>query len=161
MKAHSIRYYCLLMTALSLCLLLTDKVKADIHSSGKRIEIYTYGPGFIQIIDVYGRRSGRDFSTGDILEEIPRSKVVREGTRERMPGWTIHLQDSAQGLYRLKLLATGSGAFAVDIDTVDTAGALKNSHIFRRVKLGDSLEFHLTYRSDPQEKSTLKEMVVR
>ena len=140
----------------SLCLIPVHPVKADSHP-GNRIEIYAYGPGIVQIIDLYGRRSGRDLAAGNILEEIPFSKVEKEGTKDRIPGWTVHIRDPAEGVYRIKLLAEGPGAFAIDVDTVDSVGNLNNHHLFRRVKTGDTLELLLTYSSDGDAESTLLE----
>jgi hypothetical protein len=137
-----------------LCMVVAHPGNADAPPLN-HVEIYIYGPGIAQVMDMYGRRTGRDLGTGDILEEIPRSKVIEEGTKERMPGWTIRLQDPVQGVYRVKLMATGSGAFAVDVDTVDSIGKLKNSHVFRRVKPGESLEFVLIFTNDPEGESTL------
>ena len=143
-----------------LCLFPANLVKAD-HSPPNRIEVYIYGPVFAQLIDSQGRQAGRDLVTGNLLEDIPRSEVVIERTKKRIPGWTIQLPEPIQGEYRMILVATGPGGFVVDIDTVDSVGDLRNSQVFRRVKIGDTVEYILTYRGDPEEKTTLREIVVR
>ena len=146
------------LVTLFLCVLLTSPHPASAGTGSlNRIEIYIYGPGIAQVMDVYGRRAGRDLVTGVTLREIPRSKVEMEGTRDRIPGWTVHIADPPQGAYRIKLVATGPGAFAIDVDTVDSAGNLSNHHLFRRVKNGDIIELLLNYSSDPDIRSVLRE----
>ena len=148
------KLFSLVIVSMSFCVMLSLPVTSE-AGSPDRIEIYTYGPGIAQVTDVYGRRSGRDLTTGDALEEIPRSAVEREGTKDRIPGWTVHIENPTHGVYRIKLLATGSGAFAIDVDTVDIDGNLINHHLFRRVRTGDTIDLMLTYSSEPGTHSTL------
>jgi len=158
-KNHRARSFRLSVLVLTLCLLIAQTGRTE-TTPVNRIEIYIYGPGIAQVIDGYGRQSGRNLVTGDILAEIPGSDVLKEGTTERIPGWTIQLQNPPTGKYRIKLSATGAGAFVIDVDTVDAAGNLKNKHLFRQVKPGDALELLLTYSRDPGAENTLIERQV-
>ena len=140
-----------------LCMLLCH-FPLSIASNPDRIEIYIYGPVRAQIVDTEGLRSGREFGSGQRVEEIPGSEVVKEETRERISGWTIRLLEPSPGTYRILLKGTGTGGFVIDVDAVDSAGHARNSHIFRRIGEGDTFEFALLYSNKPGGKSTLIEV---
>lgn len=127
-------------------------------SSSNRIEIYVYGPVLVQVIDGDGRRSGMDLDTGRILQDVPGSRIVREQTRERMPGWTIHYSEPASGIYRIQVKGIGPGGFVIDVDAVDSRGQINNSNIFRRIKDGDIMEFFFTYSMDQKGNESLLKM---
>jgi len=141
---------------ISLCLLITN-ITTTTASHPNRIEIYVYGPVRALVIDAEDRRSGKDFVTGEILEAIPGSAVVKEQTKERMPGWTIRIQDPAQDIYLIQLKGTGTGAFVVDVDAVDSTGHVKNNNVYRKINKDDFFEFILTFNDKFGGKSTLLE----
>lgn len=120
-------------------------------SESNRIEIYIYGPVLAHIVDREGRRSGRDLDTGQILKDVPGSRIVMEKTRDRMPGWTIHVSDPVPGIYRIQVKGTGPGGFIIDVDAIDSSGQVKNSNIFKRIQEGNMMEFFFTYTSDNPE----------
>jgi hypothetical protein len=134
-----------LVTLLGLLILSYPEGRA---SGTSRIEIYIYGPVLAQVIDASGRRSGMDLATGQVLKDIPGTSIVKERTRERLPGWTIHFSDPVSGIYRIQVKGIDPGGFVIDVDAVDSRGRINNSNIFRRIKEGDILEFFFTYNLD-------------
>jgi hypothetical protein len=104
-----------------------------------------------------GLRVGQDMLSGITISEIPGAKIKKEEIEGRPTGWTISLQKPPSGEYRLHLLGTGKGGVVLDLDARDRAGKVNNSHIFRRVKKGDSIQFHLSYSPDPGSRNMVVE----
>ena len=122
-----------------------------------QIVLYSYGPARVQITSPDGSRAGADLVTGGELEEIKGSDVVIEKAGDRSDGWTITLKGPAPGVYRFNLLGTGTGGVVMDLEAMDSSGRVSSSHVFRRIKGGDSFEYALDYSPAPKSKNQLKE----
>jgi hypothetical protein len=130
-----------------------------LSASHKRpgIVLYSYGPAMIQVVSPGGQRAGQDMTSGVTISEIPGAKIVKEQVEGRSTGWTISLPKPPSGVYILNLLGTGKGGVVVDLDARDRSGKVKNSHIFRRVEKGDSIQLVLNYSPDPGSRNEVKE----
>ena len=148
---------CLLLTHITFTLLPTAGSAASHKDPG--IVLYSYGPAIIQVVSPEGLRMGHDLATGSALTEIPGAQMVKEQAKGRSAGWTISIPDPPTGLYRLELMGTGKGGVVLDLDVWDRSGKVKNSHVFKRVREGDLLQFILSYSPDPGSKNSLKEQL--
>ena len=151
------RYPWRLFLVLFISAALAPTVSLAASHKGPNIVLYSYGPAMIQVVSPEGLRVGQDMLSGDTVSEIPGAKIVKEQIKGRPTGWTISLPAPPTGLYRLNLMGTGKGGVVVDLDARDRTGKVKNSHIFRRVKEGDSLSFILNYNPDPGSRNTVVE----
>jgi hypothetical protein len=146
-----------LLLAVFLMLPVSSRASGSVDKG--QIVLYSYGPARVQITGPDGSRAGADLVTGGELEEIEGSEVMIEKAGDRSDGWTITLKSPASGVYRLNLLGTGKGGVVMDLEALDSSGRVRSSHVFRRVREGDSFEYALDYSLDLKSDNQLKEAV--
>ena len=153
---RKLRTFCL-FTGATIALALIPVTGNTASQRGPGIVLYSYGPAMIQVVSPGGQRVGQDMTSGVTISEIPGAKIVKEQIEGRPTGWTISLPTPPSGEYELNLMGTGKGGVVLDLDARDRTGKVINSHIFRRVKKGDSIQFILSYNPDPGSRNTVKE----
>jgi hypothetical protein len=146
-----------LTITLALALALSPVKGHAASHKGPGIVLYSYGPAMIQVVSPGGQRAGQDMTSGVTISEIPGAKIVKEQVEGRPTGWTISLPKPLSGVYILNLMGTGQGGVVLDLDARDRSGKVKNSHIFRRVKKGDSIQLILSYSPDPGSRNKVEE----
>ena len=154
---RKLRTFCL-FTGVTIALALMPVTGNTASQRGPGIVLYSYGPAMIQVVSPGGQRVGQDMTSGVTISEIPGAKIVKEQIEGRPTGWTISLSTPPSGEYEWNLMGTGKGGIVLDLDAWDRAGKVHNSHIFRRVKKGDSIQFILSYSPEKGSSNLLEEM---
>jgi hypothetical protein len=157
MKRYADTLYLVPVLLLAALLVLPTLSWASGAGNKGQIVLYSYGPARVQNIGPDGSRAGADLDTGGELKEIKGSDVVIEKAGDRSDGWIITLISPAPGVYRFNLLGTGTGGVVMDLEARNSSGLLSSSHVFRRVRFGDSFEYTLDYSLDPKSKNQLQE----
>jgi len=157
MKRHAATFYLALVLLLTGLLIQPSSGRALSSGQKGQIILYSYGPARVQVTGPDGSRAGAELVGGGELEEIEGSDVMVERSSDRSDGWTITLKNPVPGVYRINVLGTGTGGVVMDLEALDSSGRGRSSHVFKRVKEGDSLEYVLDYSPDPKSDNQLKE----
>lgn len=123
----------------------------------KMLSVIAKSPVDLIIIDPLGRRTGLDPVTGIEYDEIPGASYVHDGlASEDLPEDTIppvsnepvkafYLSGPTDGIYQVKVMATGAGDYAIDVNETDAQGIQASDTVFGTVLAPSSLLYAIGY----------------